>query len=127
MWDWETSVVLVRDPSGRVLLVRQNYGQRFFGLPGGKIEDGESPGEAAMRELFEETGLRTESVTPHSVHELTYPVTGGRYRAHVFTAESLSGTPGVQQPSEISSVAWYDPAALPDPLTPSARAVLTVP
>lgn len=125
MWDWETSVVLMHDPSGRVLLVRQNYGHRFFGLPGGKIEAGESPGEAALRELFEETGLRAESATPHSVHELVYPGTGGRYRAHAFTCDGVSGTPGVRLPEEISSVAWYDPAALPDPLTPSARAVLS--
>ncbi|GAB3750515.1 hypothetical protein GCM10028864_25470 [Microlunatus parietis] len=125
MWDWETSVVLVRDPSGRVLLVRQNYGHRFYGLPGGKIEDGESPAEAALRELFEETGLRAEAVTPHSVHELVYPGTGGRYRAHAFTGKGVSGTPGVRLPEEITSVAWFDLAALPDPLTPSAGAVLT--
>ena len=124
MWDWETSVVLVRDAIGRVLLVRQNYGHRFFGLPGGKIEDGESPGEAAVRELFEETGLRAGSVVPHSVHELVYPGTGGRYRAHAFTCLEVSGTPGVRLPEEISAVAWYDPATLPDPLTPSAHAVL---
>lgn len=125
MWDWETSVVLVRDPAGRVLLVRQNYGQRFFGLPGGKIEDGESPAEAAVRELFEETGLRVEGVTPHSVHELVYPGTGGRYRAHAFTGVGVSGTLGVREPTEISSVAWYDPAELPEPLAPSGRAVLS--
>jgi 8-oxo-dGTP diphosphatase len=30
----------------------------------------------------------------------------------------------VQDPTEISSVAWYDLADLPEPLTPSAAAVL---
>jgi 8-oxo-dGTP pyrophosphatase MutT (NUDIX family) len=42
--------------AGRVLCVRQSY-RRALSFPGGGIEPGEPPGEAARRELREELGL----------------------------------------------------------------------
>lgn len=39
------------------------YNGKFWQLVGGKIEEGETPIEAAKRELFEETGLSEEDVT----------------------------------------------------------------
>lgn len=112
--------------AGDVLMVQQNYGYRFFGLPGGAVEDGESPAEAAVRELFEETGLRATTVTPHGVHDLVYPGSGRHYRAHAFAADQVTGDLDVQMPDEISSVDWYALEALPSPLTPSAAAVLAL-
>ncbi len=49
--------VVVRD--GRVLLIhRPRYDD--WSLPKGKVEEGETPEEAALREVEEETGLRCE-------------------------------------------------------------------
>ena len=124
MWEWETAVVLVTDAAGRVLLVRQNYGHRFFGLPGGVLDDGESAAEAAVREAFEETGLTVTVGDPLAVEDLVYPGTGQRYRAHVFAATSVLGTPAVQDAEEISAVGWFGLDDLPSPLTPSAEAAL---
>lgn len=45
---------IVRDPTGRILALQQRDG---FVLPGGSVERGESPMRAAVREVFEETGL----------------------------------------------------------------------
>jgi len=42
---------------------RMELGQRIYGLPGGLIEPGETPEEAARRELGEETGLRLVTIT----------------------------------------------------------------
>lgn len=127
MYEWETSVVLVRNHQAEILLVRQNYGHRFYGLPGGKIETGEDPRSAAIRELYEETGLHTSSVTPIGRYDLTYPGTGASYRAHAFSCSGVTGDVKVQIPEEISSVDWYTITQLPHPLTPSAAAVLAAP
>jgi ADP-ribose pyrophosphatase YjhB (NUDIX family) len=47
--------VLAFDGAGRVLLVRHAEG--VWVAPGGAIEPGETPADAAVREAFEETGL----------------------------------------------------------------------
>lgn len=55
--------VLVRDPSGRVLMVKRAEGATQPGLwsiPAGYMDYGEEVREAAARELEEETGLEAE-------------------------------------------------------------------
>src|SRR5436853_643622 len=46
---------IVRDEIGRILLVKS--GEQWWGLPAGAIDLGETPSEAIVREVFEETGL----------------------------------------------------------------------
>ena len=51
--------VLFRTPDGKVLLVKRTAEGDHAGewaFPGGKIDEGESPQEAACRECFEELG-----------------------------------------------------------------------
>jgi 8-oxo-dGTP pyrophosphatase MutT (NUDIX family) len=48
--------VLFRDGSGRVLLVKPTY-KDGWDIPGGYVEPGESPKQAAAREVEEELGL----------------------------------------------------------------------
>jgi len=60
------SVVLVAVESGEVVLVRQSRpgsGSRTLELPSGKLEDGETPVEAAARELAEECGLAAKELS----------------------------------------------------------------
>lgn len=51
--------VLLRDPRGRLLIVKPTY-KPGWDLPGGMAEANESPTDAARRELREELGLQHE-------------------------------------------------------------------
>ena len=56
------SAVALIDVDGRVLLAQRPEGKSMAGLwefPGGKVEDGESPEAALIRELQEELGIDT--------------------------------------------------------------------
>jgi 8-oxo-dGTP diphosphatase len=48
--------VLFRDEQGRVLLVKPSY-KPGWDIPGGYVEPGESPKQAARREVLEELGI----------------------------------------------------------------------
>lgn len=50
---------LIRDPAGRVLMVGVSY-RTVLCAPGGFVDPGESPGAAAVREAYEEVGLRLD-------------------------------------------------------------------
>ena len=62
------AVILVED---KVLLVRRAAppGRGKWSIPGGLIEVGESLGDAAIRELYEETGIRAKPVGVIDVEE----------------------------------------------------------
>lgn len=53
--------VVVLDKFGRILVVRQNYGENKWILPGGEIERGESASHAAQEETEEETGIQIDA------------------------------------------------------------------
>jgi 8-oxo-dGTP pyrophosphatase MutT (NUDIX family) len=58
------SVIIIPVDDGEVVLVSQTRpgaGTRLLELPAGALEPGETPGEAARRELAEECGLAAES------------------------------------------------------------------
>jgi 8-oxo-dGTP diphosphatase len=52
----EGANVLVIDGAGHILVVRPTYSREWM-LPGGRVERGETPHGAAVRETREETGL----------------------------------------------------------------------
>jgi ADP-ribose pyrophosphatase YjhB (NUDIX family) len=48
--------VVLTSPDGKILLVKPNY-KKTWQMPGGGVEPSESPEEAVVREVAEETGL----------------------------------------------------------------------
>jgi 8-oxo-dGTP pyrophosphatase MutT (NUDIX family) len=75
-----TCIVELSDPEGEMsILIAEQHGKGYDMLPGGRVEPGEAPIIAAIRELREETGLRSEGVlklfeytSKHQVHHVFY-------------------------------------------------------
>ena len=72
-----TAVALI-DADGRVLLAQRPEGKSLAGLwefPGGKVEPGESPEVALIRELQEELGIETKAscLAPLTFASHSYP------------------------------------------------------
>lgn len=75
-------------------------------LPKGKADPGESLPETAVREIYEETGLRVRLGVP--LHELEYGVAGGIKRVSYWCARVVgpSGTEGYEPNGEVDEVRW---------------------
>ena len=91
-----STAVVIRDD--KVLLVRDR-GQQLFSLPGGGIERGERSINAATRELFEETSLRTLKIERLFDHESEHT----SHRVFLVEAEG-NATVG----KELSAIMWWD-------------------
>ncbi|MER7203579.1 DNA mismatch repair protein MutT [Streptomyces sp. CB01635] len=102
--------------SGRLLAARRSAPPELAGrweLPGGKVEPGEDPKQALVRELREELGIGAELVARVPGE---WPLKPG-YVLRVWTARPLSGRPRPLEdhdelrwlgPDEIWSVDWLD-------------------
>jgi 8-oxo-dGTP diphosphatase len=118
------AVAVVRNAQRHVLLAERTARQMapgFWELPGGKIEPGETPVQAAARELEEETGLIAESLQPFMAYDHAFPTK--RVRLHIFHVVAWHGTPCGREGQRL---AWADPAS-PSvaPILPSNFRVLT--
>jgi len=60
----DTANILAFTDDGKIIVIdeQQPGKETFFGLPGGRIEEGEEPAFAAKRELLEETGYACDSI-----------------------------------------------------------------
>lgn len=112
-------VAAVIERAGRLLLCRRPAGKRHAGLwefPGGKLLPGESPADAARRELAEELGVE---VTAVGERLLALPDPGSAFVIEFHRVE-IAGEPS---PLEHDEIAWVSPADLPAlALAPSDRA-----
>lgn len=94
---------------GRVLVIRRRIpdGSLVWQFPGGKIESGETPGQAAVREAREETGLLVEAVRVLGAR--LHPQTGRHI--HYVACKAVSVT-GMTDSREVLDFAWADAGEL---------------
>jgi 8-oxo-dGTP diphosphatase len=98
--------VVVRDR--RVLVVRA-YDSDAFYLPGGKPEPGESPAQAAAREVREEIGMTVDPAALTSFADFVAPAhnrpAGTLVRLICFEGGDPGGDP--KPANEIAEMAWF--------------------
>ncbi len=99
-----------------MLLVRHSYGKERWSLPGGEVDQGESPAEAAVREAREEAGIEVELDHLIGVYFLRSKKNGLRF---MFAARITAGEPSAADADEIAEVGWFEPEELPQPTTPT--------
>jgi 8-oxo-dGTP pyrophosphatase MutT (NUDIX family) len=111
-----TAAARVRDPDGRVALVRNGWSDGWI-PPGGAVEPGEEPAVAARREVREETGLSATVGDLLVVVEQTFTavddtVASFPARYVVFEASATGEIPAADQlgveGEEISAAAWFE-------------------
>ena len=104
---------LIRDRSGRVLLVRKRGTKAFMQL-GGKLDAGEDDITALSREISEELGciLDPESVLPLGAFDaIAANEPGFRVEANLYRVDV---TGEISPSREIDEAIWVDPASPPD-------------
>jgi len=103
-------VVRMREGVVEILLIKDRFGHWTW--PKGHIDKGETLEETALREIMEETGLRTLLIGRElGVQEYQFNSNDKQIfkRVHIFLVEALAEEDLVIQRSEIDQGGWFSP------------------
>lgn len=106
------SAVALIDADGRVLLAQRPEGKSMAGLwefPGGKVEPGETPEAALIRELREELGIDTWSSCLAPLTFASHGYADFHLLMPLFACRKWEGTP---QSQEGQALKWVRPGEL---------------
>ena len=98
------------------------HGEGTWTMPGGKLDFHEGLKEAAVREVFEETGMKVKDIEIISISNEIVPdkhfVTIG------FLCNDFEGELKVMEPDEITEWQWFDLNNLPSKIFPPSAKIL---
>lgn len=112
--------VALTDRTGRILVAQRPAGKDHAGLwefPGGKVEAGESPEAALVRELGEELGV---TVDPSALEPLAFSSAPRATRHLLLLLYRCSEWQGEPRALDAAALRWVAPAALGDLAMPPA-------
>lgn len=102
--------LIIRD--GKLLMLyRSDKG--YWELPAGKVEDGELPQEAAVREAREEIGCDVRIRSSWGKFDLDFAHDGETYKTRGFISEIVDGEPAIQE-ERFGDMQWVDEQQLQD-------------
>lgn len=103
------AAAVITRPDGSFLLGQrgpETYYPGYWEFPGGKVEPGETPRDALVRELDEELGIRVDTAHPWLTREHVYE--HAHVHLHFFEVPQWQGE---MQPHVHSALAWQEPEA----------------
>lgn len=104
------SAAVLNSKGGILLQLRSDV--PIWALPGGKVEDGETPAEAAVREVFEETGLKVKPQAYVGRYSLQHRMYG--HTTHLFVCKIIGGR--LRKNKESVRLGFFSANRLPKPL-----------
>ena len=112
---------------GDILMVKRRkivHGGQTWSTPGGYLDFGEDPIQCAIRETFEETGIRVINPRFRAITNDIFPEEDKHFVTIWMEAEYQAGDMRIGSPEEIGEVGWYQLSSLPEPLFLSLRNLL---
>lgn len=94
---------------GKVLMVKDWLGDSSWKLPGGGIHKNETQLNSAVRELYEETGIKVVSGQLRPKGSIKSHGHGTEVVLHIFSLDLPKIVPVKKQKLEIMDIGWQDP------------------
>ncbi|MFZ1342739.1 nucleotide triphosphate diphosphatase NUDT15 [Thiothrix eikelboomii] len=111
--------VIIANEEKKILICKRKAKLGFgtYSIPGGNIELGEKIISAAVREVFEETGLEVKNLVFLGITNNIdiYKIGHSHSISIIFYTNEYIGTVELKEPNKHESWSWYLPSEIPEP------------